>query len=320
MLNFAETGGLFDHFEVNREPFWPRVRWMLGGSILWHLIIVACIVFIPAVRDALSIAAVFSGAGFVDRPYSRTDIGDADIIEFTTEKFHYPEGYFAMDQQILPPPPLQYPPAPSLKPISLSPSASPTVSPTPTPTPTISPPPLIAGNNGSGKVDAEVKPSPGKKADEKSSDQAQKELEAASKKTGIDLPQEGEINKAPFKDLATYATTLKDAGKLDFDQPFEVTIDTTLDEEGKLVKPTVTKKTGDANLVDLGTRLVAAMNDSGVLFYLKKINEDKPNTKVVFTIRQDGKEVNAIVESEVASPDSRLIRKALTDLLVDAPM
>ena len=93
-------------------------------------------------------------------------------------------------------------------------------------------------------------------------------------------------------------------GKLNFDQPFEVSIDTTLDEDGKLVKPIVTKKTGDATLVDLGTRLVAAMNDSGVLFYLKKINEDKPNTKVVFTIRQDGKEVAATVESEVASADS----------------
>src|SRR5207244_3061018 len=156
--------------------------------------------------------------------------------------------------------------------------------------------------------DSESNPSADKKADQKenakSVDQAQKDLEAASKKTGIDLPEEGEINKAPFKDLAADATSLKDTGKLNFDQPFEVSIDTTLDEDGKLVKPIVTKKTGDATLVDLGTRLVAAMNDSGVLFYLKKINEDKPNTKVVFTIRQDGKEVAATVESEVASADS----------------
>jgi hypothetical protein len=46
------------------------------------------------------------------------------------------------------------------------------------------------------------------------------------------------------------------------------------------------------------------MNDSGVLFYLKKINEDKPGTKVLFTIKQDGKEVVATVASEVTSPDS----------------
>src|SRR3989442_5878372 len=43
------------------------------------------------------------------------------------------------------------------------------------------------------------------------------------------------------------------------------------------------------------------MNDSGILFYLKKINEDKPGTKVIFTIKQDGNEVAATVESEVTS-------------------
>jgi hypothetical protein len=40
------------------------------------------------------------------------------------------------------------------------------------------------------------------------------------------------------------------------------------------------------------------------LVYLKKINEDKPGTKVTFTIKQDGNEVEATVESEVASVTS----------------
>jgi hypothetical protein len=129
-------------------------------------------------------------------------------------------------------------------------------------------------------------------------------LEAASKKTGIALPEEGEINKAPFRDLALFATELKDQKKLDFDKPFEVSIDTSLDKEGKLVNPVVTRKSGDDTLVDLGKRLVAAMNDSGVLFYLKKLNEDKPGTRVSFTIKQEANEVVAIVESEASSADS----------------
>src|SRR5205814_953003 len=116
--------------------------------------------------------------------------------------------------------------------------------------------------------------------------------------------QEDEINKAPFKDLAAYATGLRDQGKLDFEKPFEIAIDTTLDKDGKLVNPTVVRKSGDETLVDLGKELVAAMNDSGVLFYLKKINEDKPGTKVTFTIKQDGNEVVAIVESQTSSADS----------------
>jgi hypothetical protein len=297
MLNFADTGGLFDHFEVNREPFWPRVVWLLAGSGAWHLVLLACIIFVPPIRDALSIAAIFSGAGFVDRPYKHTEIGDdAELIELTTEKFRYPEGYFLMDGGLPPsafPTPLPF----QTQPATVTPG--PGASPSPAVTPAASPSPEIAKNNTDGKSPAATKT-----PDEKSIKQAQKELDEASKKTGIEIPQEGEINKAPFKDLAIYATDLRDHGKLDFDKPFEVTIDTTLDKDGRLVNPTVTNKVGDENLVDLAKRLVAAMNDSGVLFYLKKINDDKPGTKVIFTIKQDGKEVTATVESEVSSPDS----------------
>jgi hypothetical protein len=308
MFNFAETGGLFDHYEVNREPFWPKMTWLVAGSGVWHLVLLVLILLIPPVRDAFSITAMFRDAGFVDKPYVHTDIEDADIIDFSNEKFHYPEGYWAMDQQglaslseipIAPFTPTHYSAAPT-------PYASPSPSITPTPSPT--PLPLIAGNNRGDKTSTgkgpDAKPSPSASPQDKSVEQAQKELEAASKKTGIDLPAEGEINKAPFKALAMYATDLRGANKLDFNKSFEISIETTLDANGKLVNPVVAKKSGDETLVDLGKELVSAMNDSGVLFYLKKINDDKPGTKVIFTIKQDGADVVATVSSEVSSPDS----------------
>src|SRR5256714_2245630 len=305
-LNFSDTGGLFDHFEVNREPFWPRIVWLVAGSGAWHLVILALIMMIPPVRDAFSITAMFRDAGFVDHPYTRTEIEDADILDYSAEKFHYPEGYWAMDQQGMPPLP-QFPVTPGFTPASVSPALNPSQTPSVTPTVTPTPAVLIAGNNGDGKAAAgkgtEPKPSPTATPD-KSVELAQKELEAASKKTGIDLPQEGDINKAPFKDLAAYATTLKDAGKLDFNKSFEVSIDTSLNSDGKLVKANVSRKAGDDTLIDLGKRLVEAMNESGVLFYLKKINEDKPGTKVIFTIKQEGNDVVATVESEASSADS----------------
>jgi hypothetical protein len=308
MFNFGDTGGLFDHFEVNREPFWPKMTWLVAGSGAWHLVLVALILLIPPVRDAFSITAMFREAGFVDKPYVHTDIEDAQIIDFSNEKFHYPEGYWAMDQQGLPPLP-NFPVTP-FTPTHYSATPRPEASPSPsiTPTPSPTPVPLIAGNNRGGKTstgkNSEAKPSPSASPQEKSVEQAQKELEAASKKTGIDLPEEGEINKAPFKALAMYATDLRNAGKLDFNKSFEISIETTLDDKGKLVNPKVTKATGDEVLVDLGKELVAAMNDSGVLVYLKKINEDKPGTKVTFTIKQEGPDVSAVVETEVSSPDS----------------
>src|ERR1044072_7032720 len=104
MLQFRDTGGLFLNFEVNPTPFWPKVSRLIGGSVVLHLVLLACVVFIPPVRDALSIPAMFSDVGFVDRAYNKTEIEAGDITEITTEKFHYPEGYFAMDQVGFPSP------------------------------------------------------------------------------------------------------------------------------------------------------------------------------------------------------------------------
>jgi hypothetical protein len=212
MFNFADTGGLFDHFEVNREPFARKMTWLIAGSGAWHLVLLALILLIPPVRDAFNLTVMFRDAGFVDKPYTHTDIEDADIIDFSTEKFHYPEGYFAMDQQGLPPltefPVVPFTPShySAATPVPEA-SASPSTTPTPSPTPLT----LIAGNNRGSKTstgkNSEPKPSPGASPPDKAVEQAQKELEAASKKTGIELPEEGEINKAPFKGLAMYATT-----------------------------------------------------------------------------------------------------------------
>ena len=309
MLDFTETDGLFENFEVNREPFWPRISWLIAGSGVWHLVLLALVIMIPPLRNAFNLTVLFSSGGFVDRAYNKTEIGeDGDITELTLEKFHYPEGYFSVDEQGNP---LQQFPAPApFTPSTFSPAPVAKPTPTPAPSPGASPSPAIATNSPvpspSVKTAAE-----NKDAEKKAADKAQKDLEDASKKTGIDLPEEGEVNKRPFTDLAAYANGLKKEGKLDFDKPFEIVIDTNLDKDGKLVNPKVSKQSGDAILIDLGGRLVAAMNDSGVLFYLKKINEDKPGTKVVFTIRQDGNEVVATVESEVSSPDSaRQLSKA----------
>ncbi len=302
MLDFTETDGLFDNYEVDREPFWPRISWLIAGSGAWHLVLLACIMLIPPVRNALNIAVMFSGGGFVDRPYNKTDIEDeGDITEITLEKFHYPDGYFAMDQQGMPI--QQLPPTAPFTPPVFSPAQVATPSPSAVASPGASPSPAIAGKSPAAsppvKTAAEIKD-----AEQKAAEKAQKDLEDASKKTGIALPQEGEVNKRPFQDLAAYATDLKKQGKLDFEKPFEIAIETNLDKDGKLINPKVSKKSGDLTLVDLGTKLIAAMNDSGVLFYLKKINEDKPGTKVVFTISQDGNQVVATVESEVSSIDS----------------
>ena len=310
MLNFADTGGLFDHFEVNREPFWPRIIWLVAGSGAWHLVVVALILLIPPVRDAFSITAMFRDAGFVDRPYSHTDIEDADIIDYSTEKFHYPEGYFAMDQQGVPPLP-QFPVTPQFAPASLLTAPSPSPSATPTPSPTPAPSPLIA-TSGTGKgqkpsnPNASSSPGPEDKAaqDKAAEEKLQSDREKAAKNAGIEMPTEGEINKRPFQDLGSEAKDLSDKGKLDMNQQFEVTIETRLDAKGKLVGAEITRRSGDEELVYLSRRFVETLNDSGVLFYLKALNQNNPDSHVVFTIKQDDNSVTAVIKADAKDPQS----------------
>ena len=104
---------LFAKFEVNRELRWPIISKLLAGSLAAHMLAVACVLFIPGVRDAFNLASLIAGTKFVDKPYDRTEIGDdVQFVELASDKFHYPEGYFAPEGQtnVLTPPPPFVPP------------------------------------------------------------------------------------------------------------------------------------------------------------------------------------------------------------------
>ena len=99
---------LFTDFEVNRELRWPVVLRLLGGSFAAHLLVVITILYIPGVRDALNIAALIADTSFVDKPYEKTEIGDdVQLVELRSNRFRYPDGYFAPEYPagMLPPPP-----------------------------------------------------------------------------------------------------------------------------------------------------------------------------------------------------------------------
>jgi hypothetical protein len=248
------------------------------------------------------------------------------MVELTSDKFHYPEGYFAPDapQAGMPvgvSPPLPYvaqvqPPMavqPELGP-SPSPSPSPTPLPGPTPFPTLAPIPAtrprrpFSSRPPSQKI-AQANPSPSPVPSPSpgptlTADEAQTELDKTAAKNNLTLPKENEINKKAMKDFAAYALDLKNQGKLDLNQPFEIVIEAELDQDGKLKDPKFTKKAGDPNLVDLFGHMVAALNDSGFLAYLKPVDKDNPGSRVVFTIKQGDNEVLATVESEASSERS----------------
>jgi hypothetical protein len=292
MIEFSDTSGIFQHFEVNADPFWPKVSRLVGGSVVFHALVVATVIFVSPVRNALSIAMLFSEGNVVDRPYTKTEIGDeSEITELTTEKFRYPEGYFAMDQMPFPTPTPTPPPQVAAAPYVPAPFPL-QVDPLAVPSPGSSP---LGAKNSTATPAAT--PSPDQ-------EKAQRDLDDASRATGIDIPAEDEINKRPLKDWVAYATTLSKQNKLDLNQPFEVVIEGDLDRNGKLTNLKFTKRAGSVDVTDLGGKLIAALNDSGLLIYLKKLNQDNPGSHVAFTIKQSNDQVITAVESEASSVDS----------------
>lgn len=309
---------LFANFEITNEDRWPVVLRLLGASLAAHLLGIACLMYIPAFRDAFNLANLIADTNFVDKPYARTDIGeDVQFVELGGEKFHYPEGYFAPDTQTALPPVASAPPQfiSQAQPIKVS-TPEPSPSPSTSLALTASPSPVASPSL---PVVAKASPSPAASPESAklSPEEAQKELEKTAAKNNLELPKENEINKKALKDFAIYANDLKNKGQLDLNKPFEVVIEAELDKDGKLKDPKFTKKEGDQNLVDLFGRMIAALNDSGFLVYLKPIDKDNPGTKVVFTIKQGETEVLASVESETSSDDSaRVLAKGFNAALI----
>ena len=301
---------LFENFEVNRVSRWAVLLRLLGASLVVHLVFVWLVIYVPAFRDTLNIAAIIANTKFVEKDYVGTQIGgEVEIVQLTNEKFRYPDGYFALEAQIDGKLPAQAVPgatdafAPKIisqwNPKTPDPEASPSPSPAAPANASASPgasPAASASPSAIAQASPGASPSPPANAED-----AQKKLEETAAQNNVALPEENQINKKALKDFAAYVNDLKNQGKLDLNKPFEVVIEAELDANGKLQNPRFTKRAGDENLVDLFGRMIAALNDSGFLIYLQPISKDNPGAKVVITVKQGENEVLASVASETSS-------------------
>ena len=309
---------LFENFEVNRESRLAVLLRLIGASLAVHLGLMWIVVYVPAVRDTVNIAALIASTRWVDEDYTATRIGD-DVQIVQLEKFRYPDGYFAPENQGFSDPAVagaNDPFAPKI--ISQwkggGPDPEETPSPSPEASPLASPSPDSSASPGIAQANANASASPN--ASPLSQEDAQKELEKTAAQNNVTLPEENQINKKALKDFAAYANDLKNQGKLDLNKPFEIIIEAQLDEKGKLVKPVFKKKEGDENLVELFGRMISALNDSGFLTYLSPISKDNPNSTVIIKVKQGEKDVLASVESETTSPErAKALAGVLNNLL-----
>jgi hypothetical protein len=303
MLEFSNTAGLFESFEVNREPFWPRVKWLLVGSIVWHLFAITMIVMVPQVRDTLAIATIFSDSSIVDRPYDKTEIENlGEITELTTEKFHYPEGYFQMANGEMPfPSPTPTPPMMASVPFTPAPVPASQLDPLAVPSPSATASPLVASN-------ASPTPSPNAE-DEELRKKAEAELDKMAAENGVKRPKE--INTRPFKDLLNAAKKLRDEKKLNLDGVIELTVEADRTPEGKLTNATVSDKRGDKTLERVALEFIAALSDSGVLDFLEG------TTHLKVTVKLDNNNVEVVAATEVDSEDrARQLERTFGGMIV----
>lgn len=304
---------LFEKFEVNRDPRWKVLTRLLVGSLVVHLVFLWTAVYVPTVRDTFNIAALVASTKFVEKDYEATQIGNKVQV---VQLFHYPDGYFTPEGQVaaeLPPAPIPGVVDPFAPKIISQASSFRNAEPSPSPSPVASVSP-----EASPSASAAASPSPSAvaQASPLTPEEAQKQLEKTAAQNDVTLPEENEINKKPLKDFAAYANDLKNQGKLDLNKPFEIVIVAKLDEKGKLKDLNFVTATGDENLIDLFSKMVAALNDSGFLTYLQPISKDNPNANVKITVKQGEQEVLASVESEASSPQrAESLAKALNNLL-----
>ena len=309
---------LFENVEVNRESRSGVLLRLTAGSLVIHLAMMWAVIYVPALRDTLNIAAMIASTKFVEKPYNRTEIGDeVQLLELA--KFRYPDGYFATENgyatETAPGIETFDPFAPRI--ISEARNEKPEPSPSPSPMPSPSPGASPAASPSASVVAVDPETSnANKNSAGLTPEQAQTALDRTAQENNLELPAEAEVNKQVLKDFAAYANDLKNQGKLDFEKPFEIEIEAKLDEKGKLKDAKFTKKAGDENLVDLFGKLVAALNDSGFLTYLQPISKDNPDATVKIIVKQGEKEVLASVTSEASSPErAESLAKALNNLL-----
>src|SRR5687768_12058932 len=67
---------LFENFEVNRESRMAVLLRLIGASLAVHLVLMWMVIYVPAVRDTVNIAALIATTRWVDEDYTATRIGD----------------------------------------------------------------------------------------------------------------------------------------------------------------------------------------------------------------------------------------------------
>lgn len=350
------------NYEIKNWEFSPRMYKILAASAVFNLL--ALVVFaqtnilqaracdspwvgrVCQVIDTVYLGSTLltTDSGFVDKPYERSELEDAEIVwvnQTGTEPLNYPEGYFALAnpedqfQTMMQDPTMMNPDFQNFQ--NMTPPAMDNYTPPPTTTipippsatlpPQRLPPPaksritipdnavgedLLAKNlrNAEKNANSGDKKSENLAAEDKP-DEAKKEPTAEKTDPITDI----ELNKRPLIELGEYVNGLLKENKVDLQTPFIVQAKGKLNKEGKLEKNTykiVQAASSDEDMIAVVQRSIAAINDSGYLQYLKQLS----GKDLSLLLKQDETSIIAQVESEVESETRAKSLKSTLDLAI----
>ncbi|MER3429030.1 MAG: hypothetical protein C4334_13260 [Pyrinomonas sp.] len=269
---------LFETFLRNQgraEPLWrKRIAVLALGSLLLHASSLAALFYVPAVRDALNIAALLVGTEYVDEQYRRIKLERATVVQILSERFQYPPGYFAKPE----------PPATRAMPVAQRPRPKPRPTPTPRPERNAPDPQQLA--------DAATSP-----------EKAEQLLDQQAAAARVKRPPR--VNKRPFVDLLAKAKSMADRGELKLDGTILMTIEADRRDDGTLENVRITSaQTTNRALYTLAEEFVQALSASRVLAFL----EGAKRLRMTLKLDQRTLSVRAATEVESAARAAEMAR------------
>jgi hypothetical protein len=126
----------------------------------------------------------------------------------------------------------------------------------------------------------------------------------------------GEINRAPFEDLADQINSQREKGEIDLSRNFIVVLEGTINADGKLdpKKSKFVKSEGDEQMVRVAKSALQALGDSGFLGVLKERGIDTIN----LTVAQNDNEFYAILLSDMKTPEKAATAASGLNFLVQS--
>lgn len=270
------------------------LRW-LGGSIVAHAVLLAALVYVPALRDTFTLANELSGFRVVSQDYEKTQVYEhVLLVNLAAQKLYYPAGYFeAASQTALP-----SPDDPKFV-AAVNPTPEPTPRPPrrvkikPTPTPEAVPSPQTAEESAQNGADKGEKPAASPSpAEPKSAEEA----ERIAKESNVEkFPT---VNTKPFTDLLEQGRKMKEAGEINLSGTLELLAEADRQDDGRLANVEITGgSASDPKLKKLAEDFIAALSDSKLLAALKGTR------RLHMKVNLDDQQIAVRVTTDMESPD-----------------